>query len=214
METPASTGYVRALATDGSCDAASLAACVIAFVLLSFIAPCVIFCRDAASHVQCKCNPDILQRLSGWSSAACIWLQFSSTHLAGMGGCCAGVFRFVGGSAAGSADLRAGMTPSLVSAAGSADSRAVTTPSLVIAPDVFRPLMECRPGQRAAVLAGAMTAIRRIADGENPLLWGSGHYTDDFRFTFELRPSRTVPNGQELILESEEELTPREPTEW
>ena len=104
-----------------------------------------------------------------------------------MGGCCAGVFRFAG-------------------SAGSADSRASTSPFLVIPPLVFGPLMECEPAQRGAVVAGAMEAVRRISDGENPQLWGSGQQPGNVRFTFELRPSSRAPNAQELILESWEEI--------
>ena len=131
-----------------------------------------------------------------------------------MGGCCAGVFRFAG--SAGSADSRAS-----TAAAGSADSRASTAaagsadlpglppstdPFLVIPPLVFGPLMECEPAQRGAVVAGAIEAVRRISDGENPQLWGSGQQPGNVRFTFELRPSNRAPNGQELILESWEEF--------
>ena len=103
----------------------------------------------------------------------------------GMGGCCAGLFRFV----------------------SSADSRADTDPSLVIPPNVFGPLLECDAAQRGAVLAGAMGAVRRIAHGETPQLWGSGQQAGGIRFTFELRSSTSMPSGQqELILESWEEL--------
>ena len=66
--------------------------------------------------------------------------------------------------------------------------------------------MELESAQRGAVLASAMTAVQRIADGMNPLLWGSGQQSGGIRFTFELRPSDTMPNGQELILESWEEF--------
>ena len=82
---------------------------------------------------------------------------------------------------------------------------------LVIPPLTFSPLLECAPAQRGAVLAGAMDAIRRISDGENPQLWGSGQESGHIRFTFELRPSTRAPNGQELILESWEEL---EDVDW
>ena len=119
-----------------------------------------------------------------------------------MGGCCAGVFRFAG--SAGSADSRAS-----TAAAGSADLPGLppsTDPFLVIPPLVFGPLMECEPAQRGAVVAGAIEAVRRISDGENPQLWGSGQQSGGVRFTFELRPSNRAPNGQELILESWEEF--------
>ena len=85
------------------------------------------------------------------------------------------------------------------------------SPFLVIPPFAFGPLMECEPAQRGAVLAGAMDAIRRISDGENPQLWGPGQESGHIRFTFELRPSTRAPNGQELILESWEEL---EDVDW
>ena len=120
----------------------------------------------------------------------CPWL-----HRVGMGGCCAGVFRAAGGSA-----------ERVEGPAGAADSRAGRDPFLVIPPNVFGPLMECEPAQRGAVLAGAMMAVRRIVDGANPQLWGSGQQSCGVRFTFELRPSPTIPSGQELILESWEEL--------
>ena len=140
--------------------------------------------------------------------AAFVWLEFSSVCLAGargcgMGGCCAGVFRFAGGSAERFAGGSAENAGSADSRAGSAGS---TRPFLVIPPLVFDPLMECTPAQRGAVLAGAMDAINRISDGADPQLWGQGQRSENFRFTFELRPSSRASNGQELILESWEEL--------
>ena len=81
----------------------------------------------------------------------------------------------------------------------------------MIRPQTFGPLLELAPDQRGAVLAGAMGAIRRISDGGNPQLWGSGQESNHVRFTFELDPSARAPNGQELILESWEEL---EDVDW
>ena len=118
-----------------------------------------------------------------------------------MGGCCEGV--------AGSADSRAGSgtmsgwCPGVfrraVGSASSADSRADTSPSLVIPSNVFAPLLECEAAQRGTVLAGAIGAVRRIAHGENPQLWGSEQQSGGIRFTFELRPSTSMPNSQEFM---------------
>ena len=203
METQASNWYVRVFDAGGSCDAVSFAAFIIVLLLrrCSHLALAFVAMRPSSLRTRSTPNvsviriPYILQRLSGSSSAVCVRLVCQAAR---MGGCCAGVFRFVG--SAGSADLRAS-----ASATGSADSRASTSPFLVIPSLVFGPLMEIEPAQRAAVLAGAMNAVRRISDGENPQLWGSGQASGGVRFTFELRPSSRAPNGQELILESWEE---------